>query len=110
MKRYQITPDGVRFQESKTGKVRLIEWSPALQFFLTRATSRAPMSPYVFTNSQGDKWTKWAMASVLRRLRRKIGGESWTWHDLRAKAESDHKDGLGLLPLYKRAKRVRPVH
>jgi site-specific recombinase XerD len=109
LRRQQITPEGVRFQESKTGKVRLIEWSPALQFFLTRATSRFPESPFVFTNSQGDKWTKWAMASVLRRMRRQVGGDSWTWHDLRAKAESDHKEGLGLLPLYNRAKRVRPV-
>jgi integrase len=108
LKRNQIMPHGVRFQESKTGKVRLIEWSAALQFFLTRATSRFD-SPYVFTNSHGDKWGKWAMHSVLRRLRDQIGGDSWTWHDLRAKAESDHREGMGLLPLYKRAHRVTPV-
>lgn len=66
--RTQITPQGVRFQESKTGKVRLIEWSPALQFFLTRATSRC-QSPYVFTNSRGKPLTKEARHSALRRLR-----------------------------------------
>lgn len=109
LRKNQITPQGVRFEESKTGKVRLIEWSPGIQFFLTRATSRTPQSPYVFTNSQGDKWGHWAMQSVLRRLRPGVGGETWTWHDLRAKGESDHKDGMGLLPLYKRAHRSTPV-
>src|SRR5690606_31268228 len=29
-----ITPKGVLIEESKTDKVKLIEWSPALQFFL----------------------------------------------------------------------------
>jgi integrase len=109
LKRSQITPEGVRFQESKTGKVKLISWSPALQYFLTRATSGHLESPYVFTNSRGEKWTKWGLHSALRRLRTKVGGESWTWHDLRAKAESDSKDGMGMLPLYKRAHRVTPV-
>jgi integrase len=107
----QITPHGVQFGEAKgTGKIKLVEWSSALQYFLTRATSRAPMSPYIFTNSQGDKWTKWAMHSALRRLRSEIGGPSWTWHDLRAKGESDHQgDGMGLLSLYKRTNIFKPV-
>ena len=30
----------------------------------------------------------------------------WTFHDLRAKAESDSETGLGLLTRYKRARRV----
>lgn len=110
LRRNQIRPEGIRFQESKTGKVKQISWSPALQYFLTRATSRALGSPFVFTNSRGEKWTKWGLHSALRRLRDKVGGESWTWHDLRAKAESDHKEGMGLLALYKRAHRVTPVN
>lgn len=105
----QITPQGVRFEESKTGKVRQISWSPALQYFLTRATSRAPESPYVFTNSRGEPLTKWARHSALRRVREIVGGEDFTWHDLRAKGESDSKEGMGLLPLYKRAHRSNPV-
>ena len=106
----QITPKGVRFEESKTGKVKEISWSPALQYFLTRATSRFPKSPYVFANSRGEHWTEWAMHSALRRLRADVGGPSWTWHDLRAKGESDHESGgMGLMPLYKRSLKVRPV-
>ncbi len=109
----QITPQGIRFEESKTGKLKLIQWgqSGRLQFFLTRSTSRHPSSPFVFANSRGEKWTQWAMHSVLRRMRADVGGNTWTWHDLRAKGESDHQDGgMGLLPLYKRALVVKPVH
>lgn len=105
----QLTPQGIRFEESKTGKVRLIAWSDKLQFHVMRACSRAPTSPYVFTNSRGEPITKWARISVLRRLRSAVKGEPWRWHDLRAKAESDHPEGLGLLPLYKRARRTTPV-
>jgi integrase len=109
MLRSSLTPNGIRFEESKTGKVKEIAWSPALQFFITRATSRFPESRYVFANSKGERWTNWAMHSAMARLREEVGGESFTFHDLRAKAESDHKEGMGLLPLYKRAHRVTPV-
>lgn len=109
--RSTITPRGVVIEESKTGKVKMIEWSPALQFFLTRATSRAPQSPYVFTNSRGERVTEWAMHSAMRKLRRRVPGVArFTFHDLRAKGESDHQNGgHGLLTLYKRTKVVKPV-
>jgi len=109
LKKNQLTPNGVRWKESKTGKLKIVEWSPALQFFITKACSRSPDSPYVFTNSLGKPWTQWGMHSALRRIRRRVDGETWTWHDLRAKAESDHSEGMGLLPLYKRAHRIKPV-
>lgn len=122
-----ITPKGVIIEESKTGKVKVISWSPALQYVLTRATSRHPGSPFVFKNSRGEKWTETAMHSALAVVRRdltaKVKAESeqrgettppavprWTYHDIRAKGESDHRDGgHGLLALYKRAKFVTPV-
>ena len=109
MRREQITPNGIRWQESKTGKVKIVEWSSALQFFITRASSRSPDSPYVLTNSLGGRWTEWVMHSVLRRIRQRVDVERWTWHDLRAKAESDSAEGMGLLPLYKRHTRIKPV-
>jgi hypothetical protein len=126
-----ITPKGVLLEESKTDKMRLIQWSDpknggALQYFVLRATSRATDSPYVFTNSDGDKWTVDAMQSAMKRLRDRViaarkeaakeaGTEraplaTFTWHDVRAKGESDHQGGgMGLLPLYKRAHVVKPV-
>lgn len=112
LKRSSITPKGIVIEESKTDKVKIVEWSPALQYVLTRATSRHPESPYVFTNSRGEKWGEWAMHSALRRIRASLpeGTPTWTFHDLRAKGESDHRDGgHGLLALYKRAKVVKPV-
>lgn len=108
-----ITPQGiVNEAETKTDKLKVIAWSPALQFFLTRSTSRFPASPFVFTNSRGEKWTETAMHSALATVRATLpkGSPRWTFHDLRAKGESDHKDGgHGLLSLYKRAKFVTPV-
>jgi integrase len=108
LKRQQITPKGIRWEESKTGKVKIISWTPALQFFITRACSRCE-SDYVLTNSLGRRWTEWGMHSALRRIRARVDGPTWTWHDLRAKAESDSAEGMGLLPLYKRAVRIKPV-
>jgi hypothetical protein len=109
--RSSITPKGVLIEENKTDKTKFVQWSDALQFFLTRATSRC-QSLYVFTNSQGEKWTEGAMHSALAAVRRTLpeGSPRWTFHDIRAKGESDHREGgHGLLALYKRAKVVKPV-
>ena len=108
LRKNQLTPHGIRVEESKTGKIRVVQWSEALRFFITRASSRATESEVVFTNSQGDPWSRWAIQSAVRRLRARTKHD-WTLHDVRAKAESDHAEGLGLLPLYRRATRVTPV-
>ncbi|MEO0467599.1 MAG: hypothetical protein AAF216_13745 [Pseudomonadota bacterium] len=100
----QITPQGILWRESKTGKRDICEWDTALRFFVTRAMSRTPESPRVFTNNQGSPWTHDGMQSAMRRIRGRAGTvESWTWHDLRAKGESDAEDSAGLLGLYTRA-------
>lgn len=105
MRRSQVTKDGLLVEESKTGKRRLIEWSESLRFFVTRAMSRAPEADHVLTNARGQPWGLWAIQSAMRRL-----SVDWTFHDIRAKAESDHAQGLGLMPLYRRARRQKPVH
>lgn len=109
LRRSQITPDGLRVQQGKTGRVVIIAMSEALRYFIIRSQTRAPSSPYVFTNTQGEPWGEWAIQSQVRRLRGRIGRYDWTLHDVRAKAESDHTEGLGLLPLYRRARRLKPV-
>jgi integrase len=103
LKRSQIKPDVIEIQEEKTGKRLAIEISPALRKVLMRAQSRCD-SIYVLTNSKGQPWGLWAIQSFMRRL-----DVDWTFHDLRAKAESDHKTGLGLMASYKRAKTVTAV-
>lgn len=112
LRKASITPKGVHIEQTKTGKLKVVEWSPSLQFFLTRATSRTPESPFVFTNSLGEKWTETAMHSALATVRETLpeGSPRWTFHDIRAKGESDHRDGgHGLLALYKRAHIVKAV-
>lgn len=113
MKRSQITPQGLRVTHRKTagttGKTVLVSMTEALRYFIIRAQTRAPSSIYVFTNENGDPWGTWAIQSQVRRVRERIGRHDWTLHDVRAKAESDHETGLGLLPLYRRVQRITPV-
>lgn len=109
LRRDQLHPKEIRIEESKTGKVRIISWSPALSFFALRAQRRAPSAETLLTNSRGQPWSEWALHSAMERLRKKVGGEPFTFHDLRAKAESDSAKGMGLLSLYKRVRRTEPV-
>lgn len=101
--RSQITADGIALTEQKTGKQVLIRGSDALNGVLIRCLGRND-SRYILTNTRGQQWSEWGVQSAMRRL-----GVDWTFHDLRAKAESDHKTGMGLLPLYQRKKIILPV-
>lgn len=103
LRKAQVTEDGLLLEESKRGKRVLISWSPELRSLVddALATSRCDR---VFTNRSGMAWTSSATDSALRRLE-----APFTFHDLRAKAESDHEYGLGLLTRYKRARRLTPV-
>ncbi|MEO1035194.1 MAG: tyrosine-type recombinase/integrase [Pseudomonadota bacterium] len=103
MKREQVTPEGLLLTQSKDGKHVLIEWTESLRKVVRRALAKHE-SNYVFTNERGARWEKWAIQSAMRRLK-----AGWTFHDLRAKAESDHATGMGLMTRYKRARRVRAV-
>lgn len=110
--RTAVTANGVLLEENKTDRMKLVTWTPALRYVITRATSRAPSSPFIFTNSRGEKWTHSAMHSALQRLRSELPEDAprFHFHDLRAKGESDHEDGgHGLLQLYKRASVVKAV-
>jgi hypothetical protein len=103
MKKAQVDAERITVREPKTGKLVVVEISDRLRAVLMRAMSRTPESPYVFTNTQGDPWTVWAIQSQSRRLK---GKTDWTLHDVRGKAETDSEAGLGLLPLYRRARRI----
>lgn len=104
----QVTPAGIAVQESKTGKRLLIEWSGALAgvvaetFYANQWDRRG--RDRVFLNGWRRPWTVWGVQSAMRRLQ--VG---WALHDVRARAESIHPVGLGLLARYKRARRVTPV-
>jgi len=98
----------LRIQETKRGKLIEIEITLALDEVIERASARSPQSPFIWTNSRGAPWTHSAIQSASMRLK-KAEQRDWTLHDIRAKAESDSETGLGLLALYRRAKRIRAV-
>lgn len=109
MKNSQVTKDGLLVTEAKKGKRILVEWSDTLRDSIEAAQiyakSRKPTHDYLFVNEFGNPWTQSAVSSAMRRLK-----VDFTFHDIRAKAESDHATGLGLLSRYKRARRVTPVY
>jgi integrase len=105
LKRTDLTPDGINIVEGKTklttGKVRLVQWSDALRFFVRRALERQatvaargadikrhrrarPASDYVLVNQFNQPWTLSGIQSAMRRL-----PKGWHFHDLRGKSASD---------------------
>jgi integrase len=103
LRKDQVTREGILVKEGKRGKRLVVTWSGPLKALVHRAVSRSECDR-VFTNEHGQPWTLWAVQSFMRRLE-----VDWRYHDIRAKAESDHKTGMGLLTRYKRARRVSPV-
>lgn len=104
-----VRPEGIVFVQSKTRKPQTIAWSDALRFFLRRAMERFPDSEYVLTNKFGEQWGTWAIISQMRRL-----GVSWTFRDLRAKAQTDATHsvlghGPAMESLYRKMIHTRPV-
>lgn len=102
--RENVNREGLVLQTSKDGKRLVIAWSPDLRAVIDRASKRHLFNPHVFTHSRGEAWKLWGVQSAMRKL-----NVPWTFHDLRAKAESDHEKGLGLLSRYQRAKKLTPV-
>ncbi len=84
-----LTPKGIDYIESKTGKPHLKEWSKALHFFVERAAVRFPDADLIFTNTRGLPWTTSGIASQLARLK-----SPWCFKDLRAKAQTDAKHSV----------------
>lgn len=103
LRQHQIRREGIVVKEGKQGKRLVVTWSGPLRALVNRAIARSECDR-VFTNEHGQPWGKWAIQSFMRRLE-----VDWRYHDIRAKAESDHQTGMGLLTRYKRARRVSPV-
>lgn len=115
-----IDADGVHFRQQKTGKRLIIEISPTLQRVLDDC--KGIESDYVLCNRHGTPWTGFSMSARFRRHVAKViqAGEikeSFTFHDLRARAASDsdgsllgHNDPRTLHRYYKRKPfRAKPV-
>lgn len=105
--RDDLLPAGLRVRQSKDGKHELRLWSESLRKVVRRALARSQCQ-YVFTNERGQHWSLSAVQSAMRRLKAQEPF-SWRFHDLRAKADSDHETGLGLMRRYNRARKLKAV-
>ncbi|MBK7251930.1 MAG: site-specific integrase [Gammaproteobacteria bacterium] len=106
-----VTDAGIVYTESKTGKPRIVSWSPALKFFVDRAAKRrrADCVATLLVNKFGQPWTEWAIHSQMRRQQ-----INWRFHDIRAKGATDAEHNLlghrsDMLRVYKRKDAVRPL-
>lgn len=111
--REDVLPAGLRVRQSKDGKHEIRTWTDSLRKVVRRALARSKCQ-YVFTNERGQHWSLSGVQSAMRRLRTKgvPKGEkafAWRFHDLRAKADSDHETGLGLMRRYNRGRKIRAV-
>ncbi|MFM2290162.1 MAG: hypothetical protein RL684_3305 [Pseudomonadota bacterium] len=105
--RANVVAAGIEYTESKTGKLRLIAWTPTLRKVVDAALARSP-GEFVFTSARGLPWTTWGLQSALRRF-----GAGFRFRDLRPKAETDAPGTLGhagqMARRYTRRLTVRPV-
>jgi site-specific recombinase XerD len=86
-----VTPDGISYTESKTGKRVLHEWSPTLRVLvreiLEARAAQAPDHDRLLTNRFGKPLTMWGIISNMRRL---DGG--FSFREIRPKAQTDAGD------------------
>jgi integrase len=107
-----VTPAGIEFTESKTGKPRLIEWSPVLRQVVRAICDGRVLGPTdaLLVNRFGKPLTQWGIISNMRRL-----NAEWSFRDIRPKAQTDGGDRnvtghVGQMrERYTRARRTRPT-
>ena len=101
LRRDAITPEGLMVQQGKTGKRLIISWTPALRWAVEQAgTLPKPgtHSLWIVAQRNGQPYSssgfQTAWQKHIRGLHeRGLLAERFTFHDLRAKAGSDAKDG-----------------
>lgn len=102
-----VTDRGIEYTESKTGKPRLIAWSPTVRSLVEEAVAGRKEGA-VFTSSRGGSWGVWGLQSAMRRL-----APGFRFRDLRPKAETDAPGTLGhvgqMQGKYTRRVTVKPV-
>lgn len=117
LRRTDVRDDGIHWVESKTGKSNFLPWSPWLRGVVAdlRAHSdewaekkKRPPVPELVTNRYGRRWTYDGIKEALRRLK-----VTWTFRDLRAKAETDRPGATGhmgqMQERYIKVRKLRPV-
>jgi integrase len=90
----QVTDEGIRFRQGKTGKKLIVGMSPALERVLAASKALPPDLPraYVVRRLNGRAYTSDGFRAIWQRTMRKYvnaGATRFTFHDIRAKTVSD---------------------
>jgi integrase len=106
--RENITASGIKLRQSKDGKLREIEWSEPLKYFISRALARSARDE-VFVGEKGKPYSMDGLQSAMRRL-----NAGFRFRELRPKAASDASHNvLGhsaqMLATYIRRTVIKPV-
>jgi integrase len=106
--RANITAKGIELRQSKDGKLREIEWSDPLKYFVNRALARSQRDE-VFVGEKGKPYSMDGLQSAMRRL-----DPGFRFRELRPKAASDAAHNvLGhsaqMLATYIRRTVIKPV-
>lgn len=100
IKRTQLTKSGIEFEQRKTGKRLLVEWTPSLRSAI-RFAGRLPLDGnvstfYVIHKRDGQRYTLDGFRAIWQRVQRRFqdsGAQRFTFHDLRRKTGSESTDG-----------------
>lgn len=92
-----VTPEGLRFRQGKTGKRLMVGMSPSLAAVVARAmrlTPPATSDGYLIRTRKGSPYTSEGFRACWQRtmkkaMKRGLLEERFTFHDLRAKCVSD---------------------
>jgi integrase len=90
-----VTRDGVRVQQGKTGERLLIEWSPKLRAAIA-ACARGDKIGFVLQTQSGRGYKYAGIRSAWVRACKRAGVEDLNIHDMRGRAGMDKRDGTDL--------------
>lgn len=101
LKRDAIGPQGITIRQSKTGRALVIGWSPALAWAVEQAgqlPAKGLSSFWLLCQRNGQPYSSHGFQIAWQRhmrncIARALIAERYTFHDIRAKAGSDAKDG-----------------
>jgi integrase len=84
---------GIRFQQGKTGKILIVQWTAALRKTWAQAAQLEPKGDFLVMNEDGKPYTTDGFQSLWRRARTKAIAAGFkrpfAFNDLRAKSASD---------------------
>ena len=93
LERRNLTDDGILFARGKTGREQLILWTPELREVITAILRERPqLRQALICNRRGRPMTASGFSSCWDRVMRRYvdgGGQTFHFHDLRAKSASD---------------------